>query len=169
DLLRAGAAAKIPRERRTYVVLGGRRVLLQVGLGGEDHAGDAVAALHRTVIDEGALERMEVAVAREPLDREHRPPLALRGEQDARVHGRAVEQDGAHAALRLQTVLLGSGEAEIRAQDVEKRAVRLGEDLVPLTVDRQRQGELAHDACSRTRSTQRARTRGTSVSTRRRR
>src|SRR5881628_474014 len=169
NLLVAGAAAKIPRERRAHVVLGGRRVLVQVGLGGEDHAGDAVAALHRAVVDEGALERMELPIAREPLDREHRTPLALRGQEDARVHGRAVEQDGAHAALRLQTVLLRPGEAEVGAQDVEKRAVRLGEDLVPLTVDRQRQGKLAHDACSRARSTQRARTRGTSVSTRRRR
>ena len=78
-----------------------------------------------TVKVTGDLEVKEIAIS----------PDALGGEEDARVDGAPVEQDGADAAFGLEAVLLGAREAEVEAEHVEERPVLLGRHLVALAVD----------------------------------
>ena len=106
-----------------------------------------------------------LAVASQSLDREHLPSLALGGEEDAGVHRPAIEEDRADATFCLKAVLLGSRQAEVGPEHVEERAVRLGQDLVALTVDGEGERHLCHDAVPRMRSRQRVSARVTSVST----
>src|SRR5215470_11990962 len=111
NLLVARTAAEIPRECLPHLSLRRGRVVVKVSFCRENHGWDAVTALHRTVIDEGLLERMEPAVTSQSLDRQHFPPLTLRGEEDARVHRSAIQEDRADATFCLEAVLLRSGQA----------------------------------------------------------
>ena len=117
------------------------------------------------MIDERLLERVELAIAPQSLDREHLAPLALGGEEDAGIHRPAIEEDRADATFCLKAVLLGAGQAEVGPEHVEERAVRLGQHLVALAVDGEGERDLRHDAASRMRSRQRVSARVTSVST----
>ena len=99
--------------------------------------GNAVAALHGAVLDEGRLQRMQMLGIAQPLDGDDRAAAALLGEQDAGIHRLAVEQHGADAAFGLEAVLLGAGHAELAAQHVQQRPVRLDHELVALAVDRE--------------------------------
>src|SRR5690242_4640028 len=108
---------------------------------------------------------MELALTSQSFDGEHFSPLALGGEEDARVHRSTIQQDRADATLCLEAVLLGSGQAEVGAEHVEERAVRLGQYLVALAVDAKGERELRHDAVSRMRARHLMSARVTSVST----
>ena len=79
DLAVAGAAADVAAERRSgSAVKSGRRPLVQELRAGHQHAGDAVAALHRAAVDERLLSGCRPSRApfpsrrRQPLDRRHR-------------------------------------------------------------------------------------------------
>src|SRR5215471_13038627 len=109
---------------------------------------------------------MELAVTSQSFDGEHLSPLALGGQEDARVRRSTIHEDRTDAALCLEAVLLGSGQAKVGAEHVEERAVRLGQHLVALAVDGEGEGELPHGAASRMRARQRVSARVTSVSTR---
>src|SRR5262249_25715341 len=97
--------------------------------------GNAIAALHGAVFDEGLLQRMQHIASTEPLDGHHATPLALHGKQDARVHRRAVEQHRAHPTFGFQTILLGPRHAEAMAQYLKQRPMRLEGEVVRLAVD----------------------------------
>src|SRR5581483_908216 len=165
DLLVAGAPAQVAGQRLAHLRLGALGALVEKRLGGEDHARDAVAALHRAVLDERLLDRIEAPIAGEPLDGDDPTALALCGEHDAAVHRAPVEQHGAYPALGLEAVLLGAGQPQIDTEHVQESAVRLGEHVVTLAVDGQAQPQPAHEAPRRIRSRHRARARGTRVST----
>ena len=65
--------------------------------------------------------------------------LDLADRDEARIDRRAVEQDGAGAALALAAALLRAGQGEVLAQDVEQAAHARDVDLdagVALTVKR---------------------------------
>jgi hypothetical protein len=49
----------------------------------QDHARNAVAALHGAMFDEGGLQRMQVVGIAQSLDRDDRAAATLLGEQDA--------------------------------------------------------------------------------------
>src|SRR6185437_928736 len=55
-----------------------------------DLAGCAIAALEAVAVDEGLLERMQLAVRREPFDRRDRAPVVLDREREAAVDALAV-------------------------------------------------------------------------------
>src|SRR5581483_7093055 len=86
-----------------------------------DLARRAVAALNRVVLDERLLQRMQLSVPREPLDRRDLGVLAGDRENEAAVHPATVEQHGARAALAVIAALLRPREAEVLAQRVEER------------------------------------------------
>ena len=70
----------------------------------------------------------EIAVGREALDRRDAATLGLEREERARVHGPAVEQHHAGAALGVVAALLAAGEPEVVAQDRQEGPPRLDLD-----------------------------------------
>jgi hypothetical protein len=105
---------------------------------GQDLPGRAVAALQRVVGDERALDRVELAAGREPLDGHHPPAVLRRGEREARVDPPVVDQHGAGAARPAIARALGAGQPELVAQHVEQRRARRRGDPTRLPVDRHR-------------------------------
>jgi len=97
--------------------------------------GCAVAALGREALGERPLHRVELAIARKPLDRLDAVAGRLHGEDQAGVDHRFVQVDGAGGALALVARALGAHQAEVVAQGVDQRAVRLDEQVVGDAVD----------------------------------
>src|ERR687895_15338 len=69
NLLVAGAAAKVPRDRLANPFARGRLLALEECLGRHQDAGSAVAALRRAEVGESRLQRVELGAASEALDR----------------------------------------------------------------------------------------------------
>src|SRR5947209_1998923 len=64
-----------------------------------DHAGNAIAALCRLLLDESALQRARRLLAAQPLERGDLAPLQDRDRRETREDGLAVNDDRAGAAL----------------------------------------------------------------------
>ncbi len=125
DLLVAGAAAQVAGE--PLLDLGARR-LRDVGeqrVRRHELARDAEPALGRAVVEErlagAGLSRPSTA---SPSTVVIARAVRLDAEHQARVDAPAVDQDRARAALPDEAALLGPGQAEVVAQDVEERVVR---------------------------------------------
>ena len=105
------------------------------GVSRHELAGDAEAALDGALVEERLLERAEDPVDGQPLDRRDGGAVSLDREDEAGVDGAPVDEDGARAALADEAALLGAGEPEVVAQDVEQGVV--GGDLegAPAPVD----------------------------------
>src|SRR5262249_14296705 len=119
--------------------------LLEHARGGADLAGRAVTTLKRVVLDERLLQRMDVVVVRKPLDRRDRFAFVRDGEREAALCADAVDQDSAGAALAVIAPLLGAGEAELLAQEVEQRRARVENERVLDPVDAQADPAARHD------------------------
>src|SRR5262245_11060429 len=81
---------------------------------------------------------MQLAVAREALDRRHLQPVRLYPEDGAGLDRLAVDQHGAGAAGRGVAADVGAGEAEPLAQDRDEQLARLELEIVRLAVHRER-------------------------------
>ena len=155
DLLVPGAAAEVSGERLADLVV--RRVgtaAQEIGRG-DDEARRAEAALHRARVGERLLHRVQGAIAAEALDRDDVVPVGLRGEDEARAHELAVEEDGARAALALLARVLRAGELEPVAERREEALAGPDVGLAPLAVDRELDPHARHLSsarCVRTRS-----------------
>ena len=103
------------------------------GGGGHDHAGRAEAALERLGVEEGLLHRVQLAVLREPLDRRDLATRGAEGGHQAAMHGRAVEPDGAGAAIARVAALLDA-EPAVLAQEGAQALARLGRGLEAATL-----------------------------------
>ena len=156
DLLVPGAAAEVPGERLADLVV--RRVRdapEEIGRG-DDEARRAEAALHRAGVGERLLHRVEAGVAAEALDRDDVVPVGLRGEDEARAHELAVEEDRARAALALLARVLRPGQLEPVAERRQEALARPDLGLAPLAVDRQLDPHARHLSSARCVSTRRA-------------
>ena len=129
------AAAERVLEGQADLVFAGIGVLRQESGAHHQLAGDAEAALDRTVLDEGLLQRVQLALAGQALDGEHVLARRLEGGQRAGEHRRAVQQDGADAALGLVAADLGAGQAEALAQHIGQHLARSDGELTRLVVD----------------------------------
>jgi len=77
------------------------------------------------LVPERLLDRVQDAVLREPFDGGHLPSVSLHREDAARLHGLAVDQDGACAALAGVARNVRPGEAGHLAQVVDEEEARL--------------------------------------------
>jgi hypothetical protein len=145
DLHVAGAAAEVAAQRALDLVPSGVRVRGQELLGGHDHPGDAEAALHGARQHERLLDEVRPLGRAEALDRGDVGAGERRDLGDAREDGLPVHQDHARAALALAVAgLLGAGEAQVLADDVEQhRLLLVGHDLHGPGVDGE--GDLLHE------------------------
>ncbi len=113
------------------------------GLGGgfeqddraKDHTGDAVAALHGFGIEEGLLDAMEPAVLCEAFNGCDLFAFGKTGGSEAGSNGLAVEENSAGAALAFATTVLGAGEVEVFAEDLEEGPIWRRIERVGLAVD----------------------------------
>jgi hypothetical protein len=125
----------------------------RLAVGGEegrrlhDHAVDAVAALHRLLLDECPLQRVQVFLRAQPFERHNLVVVAERGQwRHTGAHRPAVHMDRAGAALRQTAAEARPVQSEIVAQHIKQRHVRVvdaGRDA--LAVDVQGPGDR-HDA-----------------------
>lgn len=131
----AAAAAEIAVEGVDDLGVGGLGRGFEEGNGAEDHAGDAVAALHGFSVEEGLLNAVEAVAGGEAFDGGDGLAFGEAGGGEAGGDGLAVQEHSAGAALAFAAAVLGSGEAEVFAEDIEEGTVGGGGELVGLAVD----------------------------------
>ena len=90
------------------------------------------------MVAERLLQRRELAVFREPLDRLDRRPVGLDGEQHAALHERAVDDHRAGAAVAGVAADVAAGQVEVVANEMDEQLPRLDLALVGRAVDRDR-------------------------------
>src|SRR5438093_2874852 len=99
DVHVAGTPAEVAFESPPDLVFGRVRVLREQIRGGHDEARRAVAALQAVLVPERLLDRVQLAILGHALDRLQVLALRLDGEHRAALHGFAVDEDRARAAL----------------------------------------------------------------------
>ena len=124
DVLVAGAAAEVAGQRLAHLASSGSGTRASRSCTATTRPGRAEAALHGAGVDERLLHRVERLAVRQPLDGDHVAALRLAGRDEARAHGDAVEVDRAGPALALLAGVLGAGQPEPLAQDVEQALAR---------------------------------------------
>ena len=135
DVVVAGAAAEVARERLADLLLGRRRVALQQVGRSHDHARRAVAALQPVVLPERLLERMQRALLAHSLDRLDLGAVRLDGEQRARLDRLTVEVDRARAAVGRVAADVRAGEAERFTQEVDQEQAGFDVGALLSTID----------------------------------
>lgn len=137
----AGAAAQVARQCLLDLLTRQVRVPAQEPRRRHEHAGRAEPALRRAFLTERLLQRVRPVGVRQPFHRDHLPPFSLqRGGCDTRQRGRAVQQDGARAAVALVAPLLRPREPEAVAERFQQRPVAGHAERTPVTVHRQGNG-----------------------------
>ena len=107
-----------------------------------DHPRGAVAALERLMLEKCLLHRVEFAALRQPFDRGNLLTLGVGGEHETRAHGPAIDQHGAGTAHANAAALDRTFEREIVSQELEQGLIRSNRNLLWLSVDRGRNGDL---------------------------
>ncbi len=148
DVLVAGAAAEIARDRDPYLLLGRVRIVAQEFEQGRQHAWRAEAALQAVVLVESLLQRVQFGGRRgDALDREDLVAVRLHREHQAGARGIPVEQDGAGAAHAVLAAQMRTREAELVPHEIRERHTDLDLFLVALAVDGQRDLALFTHGC----------------------
>src|SRR5262249_55618601 len=121
DVLITGAAAEIPGDAETDLVLARIWVLLEQAIGTHDHARRAVAALQPVHFAEAFLQRVQRAVGRgHAFDGEEIAALRLHGEHGAGFDRSAVEIDRAGAAMAGVAADMRAGQVQVFAQEMDE-------------------------------------------------
>src|SRR5688500_11797530 len=130
------AAAQVAGERLPDLVVARALVGREQRGGFHDHAVDAVAALHRLLLDEGLLQRVRPLRGAQPFERDDLLAGGGRDRHAARAHGPAVDVHRTGAALREAASEARAVEIEIVAQRVEQRHLWIVDaQVVRLAVD----------------------------------
>jgi hypothetical protein len=131
DALVARASAQVARDGNPNLVLCGRRVIPQECVRGEHDPGGAVAALETEILPECLLERMQAPSWSQAFDRCHLAAIGLDREHGARLHGSAVDEDRAGAALARVAAHVGTRETQIAPEEIHKEDARFQVPHVP--------------------------------------
>src|SRR6267143_869662 len=136
DVVIAGAPAQIAFQLMSDQLLGRLGIAFEHLVDRHDHAGRAEPALEPVLLPEPLLNRVELAVLRQPLDRHDVGAVRLDGEEGAGLDGLAVHDDRAGAALARVTADVRPGEADGLADVVDQEQAGLDFMAVALAVDR---------------------------------
>jgi hypothetical protein len=136
------ATAEIAAHELADLLIGSRSALFKQRDRRHDLPGCAVAALKTVVSNERFLNRMQLSVPRQSLDRRDISTVALRGQHQTRQHPFPLEKDRAGPARSLIAAHLRAGHPEVLAQRVEQRyaTVQPQPPGAPLDVQRQSNG-----------------------------
>ena len=121
DVLVPRAAADRAGDRRADLLLGRIGVLVEQRARGHQHAGRAEAALQRVQLVEALLDRVELAVDLERLDRADLVALAHRRQDRAGLDRLAVHLHDAGAAVRGVAAPVRAGQPERLADEVDEQ------------------------------------------------
>jgi hypothetical protein len=121
DVLIAGAAAQVTLEVVPDLGLTRVRNALKQIVGGHDHSRRAETALQAMLFPEPFLDRVQITVLSETFDRRDLGTVSLYGEDGAALHGPAVHEDRAGAALAGIASNVGAGEVEHVANVVDQQ------------------------------------------------
>src|SRR5262249_15250543 len=136
DVLVAGAAADVALEPAPDLFVGEPVAVRREQLDpAHDHPRGAEPALKRVAVPECLLERVQLAVVCEALDRRDLGAVGLHGENGAGLHRAAVEMNRASAARGGVAADLRPGEIQIVAEEIDEQRARLDLRLVPHAVD----------------------------------
>src|SRR5438046_2278969 len=89
-----------------------------------------VTALEGVMFDKRSLQRVQVLIIGESLDRDDLGTLMRDGESEATVHPPTIKQNGTGTALPVVTAFLGTGESETLSQRIQERCPGIDEKLV---------------------------------------
>ena len=121
----SGAAADVVADGEGRLLTGGVGVYIQQRLGGDDHAGDAEAALHRAALGVGVDDAFALFRVADALDGQKLAAVDRADGDDAARDQLAVFDDGAGSALALAAAFLAAGEAVVLTQHVEQPSQRV--------------------------------------------
>src|SRR5665213_1477281 len=129
------ASADVSLQRRLDFGLARIGVSLQKRNRTHDQTGGAVTALHGVGIDKSRLDRVQATVGLKAFNR--RDSFTLRGfeRSNAGSHRNIVQQHRACAALAFAATVLGAGQIEFIAEDIEERPIRAALQRSPDAVD----------------------------------
>lgn len=135
DARMSATTADVALERSNDVRRIGMRIFLKQGDAAHDEAGSAIGALEGVLVDEGLLNRMELAVLLEAFNGEDGFAGSVSDGKLAGTARSAVDKNGAGAALAFAAAVFRAGKAEFLAEDVEESGIAGGGDRVALAVD----------------------------------
>ena len=135
DSWMGAAATDISLERLYDFGFAGIGTFLQEGDAASDHSGSAIGALECGLIEKSLLHGMKLAVLFETFNSEDGFSGGVSDGELAGAAGRAVEQDGAGAALAFAAAVFRSGEAKLFAQRKEQSCVGIGFEGTRFPVD----------------------------------
>ena len=125
DVLVARAAAKVALQSVTDFPFGGIWILVEQVARSHDHSGRAEAALKAMLLPKTLLNRMQVSVLCQALDRGDLPSVGLHREERARLDCLSVHKHRTGAADAGLAADMGSCEAQILAQVMHEKKARL--------------------------------------------
>src|SRR5256712_9146969 len=147
DVVVARAPAQVTLELVPDQLLRWLGVALEHLVDRHDHARRAEPALEPVLLPESLLDRVQLAVLRQPLDRHDIGAVRLDGEEGAGLDGLTVHDDRAGAALARVTADVRAGEAHRLADIVDEEQTGLDFMAVALAVDRHLDWQF-HDSSS---------------------
>jgi hypothetical protein len=113
------------------------RVMVQESTNRHDLPRCAEPALKCIVLNEGSLNRIEVFAIGKALDRHDVASLTVKGQDQAGINGRSVQEHRASTALPHVAHLLCPGKLELDAEGIQQCAPGLNGESVIRTVDSQ--------------------------------
>jgi hypothetical protein len=117
DDARVGAAAAdISLQGLHDFRFAGTGIFLQQRDAADDHSGSAIGALERTLVEKSLLHGMKLAVLFEAFDGEDGFSFGITDRKLAGTARRAIQENGASAALAFTATVFGSGKAKLFAQ-----------------------------------------------------
>ena len=124
DVARAAAVCILQRDLDLFVCYRLALLLVEQRLRLHDQTRRAETALHRTVLDEVLLQRVQMAVGY-AFNRLNLRALGLQRGIDARHDGLPIDDDRADAAFRFIATDLGAGQSQFVAQHFGQKLIRL--------------------------------------------
>src|SRR5260370_41778686 len=123
DARMGAAAADIALQGLYDFRLAGIGIFLQEGDAADNHSGSAIGALERALIEKCLLDGMKLAVLFEAFDGNDGFSRRIADRKLAGAARRAVQQDGAGAALSFAAAVFGSSEAKLFAKRKEQSCI----------------------------------------------
>src|SRR5262245_12466801 len=138
DVLVTRAAAEVPYDALANFPLIRRGILAQKADRRHDHARRAVAALKTVFLPEAFLQRMKLAVLRQPFDGRHLGAVGLDGEYRAGFRAATIDKDCAGAALTGVAPNVCARQVEMLSQKMDEQQSGLDACLADPAIDRDR-------------------------------
>jgi hypothetical protein len=135
DAWMGSAAADISLQGLYDFRLTGIGIFLQERDAADNHSRSAIGALECALIEKGLLHRMELAVLFESFNGGDGFSGCVADRELAGAAGRAIEQNGAGAALAFTATVFCSGKAKLFAQSKEQSCVGAGNENPAFSVD----------------------------------